>query len=72
MSKNYFGSQEDLEMIKQDTRESQGRMEKIEHNNQLWRFFQDFQRFLSLEDVAKVRRHLIAIEKALFGREATK
>lgn len=33
-----------------------------------WHSFQNFQSFLSLDEVKQVRRHLIAIEKALFTK----
>ena len=43
-----------------------------ERKAQLFRNFQDFQKSLTLEEMEKLRRNIIAIEKALFWKGGAK
>ena len=45
---------------------------KAESKRIKWHAYQNFISFLELEEMREVRRHLIGIEKSLFGKEGEK
>jgi hypothetical protein len=50
----------------------QKELKENERKNSIFRLFQDFQASLKLDEMQSIRRHIIAIEKALFWKGGVK